>query len=131
MKPVIIKADSTKIDPMIPEAASRKRNRSNLDFFKDNHVDGYETSDESGNSLNSHHTREKFVFRHFHHLTQESKTVLKDPELKKQRQFALKNKEYYTSKTIKYNERKGNADTSDKERFLYVFYSRSSFIIFE
>ena len=35
-----------------PEAASRKRNRSNLDLLNENHVDGYETSDESGNSLN-------------------------------------------------------------------------------
>ena len=52
MKPVIIKADSTKIDPMLPEAASRKRKRSNLDLVNENHVDGYETSDESGNSLN-------------------------------------------------------------------------------
>ena len=52
MRPVIIKADSTKIDPMLPEAASRKRKRSNLDLVNENHVDGYETSDESGNSLN-------------------------------------------------------------------------------
>ena len=52
MKPVKIKADSTNLDPMLPEVASRKRNRSNLDLLNENHVDGYETSDESGNSLN-------------------------------------------------------------------------------
>ena len=51
MKPVIIKADSTNIDLMILEASSRKRKRSNLDLLNENHVDGYETSDESGNSL--------------------------------------------------------------------------------